>query len=175
MEDEVMLATMNQTRCDLPEEVRHEMVSLLNERLADCLQVGLHAKHAHWNVRGPSFIGLHKLFDKVHEATESYADLLAERIAALGGTAEGTTTAIREKTAVAEYPVRTASGELHCTALADSLATLARSVRTAIDRAAAAPDAGTADLLTEISRGIDQYLWLVEAHLHDSESNDRWR
>jgi starvation-inducible DNA-binding protein len=29
------------------------------------------------------------------------------------------------------------------------------------------PDADTADVLTEVSRGVDQQLWFVEAHLED--------
>jgi hypothetical protein len=47
-------------------------------------------KHAHLNVKGPTFIALHELFDKVNEAVEDYMDEIAERAVRLGGVAEGT-------------------------------------------------------------------------------------
>lgn len=40
---------------------------LLNQHLADVLDLGLQAKQAHWNVKGPHFIALYELFDKVAE------------------------------------------------------------------------------------------------------------
>jgi starvation-inducible DNA-binding protein len=46
-------------------------------------------KHAHWNVKGPSFIALHELFDQVAEHVEDHIDTIAERVTALGGTARG--------------------------------------------------------------------------------------
>jgi starvation-inducible DNA-binding protein len=45
------------------------------------------------------------------------------------------------------------------------LATFGQSARQAIDEAAAYGDADTADLFTEIWRGIDHQLWFVESHL----------
>lgn len=50
----------------------------------------------------------------------------------------------------------------------DALATFGRGVRKAIDDATALTDADTADLLTEISRGVDKSLWMVEAHVQDA-------
>src|SRR5262245_3673597 len=78
--------TMHKTRNDIPENTRKEMITLLNQRLADVIDLQLQAKLAHWNVRGPNFIALHKLFDEVAETVEEYVDLIAERTAALGGT-----------------------------------------------------------------------------------------
>jgi starvation-inducible DNA-binding protein len=78
------------TKNDLPEASRREAVGLLNQRLADSIDLQTQCKQAHWNVKGPSFIALHKLFDEVNEAVEEYIDLLAERVVQLGGIAEGT-------------------------------------------------------------------------------------
>ena len=52
----------------------------------------------------------------------------------------------------------------HVEAVARALSTFGKEVRSTIDEANALDDAGTADLFTEISRGIDQWLWFVEAH-----------
>src|SRR3954467_7418380 len=81
---------MYDTGIDIPQKRRIELNMLLNQRLADAVDLQSQMKQAHWNVKGPHFIGLHKLFDKIHESVESYIDLIAERIVQLGGVAEGT-------------------------------------------------------------------------------------
>jgi len=50
-------------------------------------------------------------------------------------------------------------------ALSSALAAFGRVSRKGIDEVAELGDADTADILTEISRGIDKWLWFVEAHL----------
>ena len=63
-----------------------------------------------------------------------------------------------------EYPVQAVDGRAHIEALTERVASVARSTRAAIDVSAAAGDAGTADLFTEVSRGLDKQLWFLEAH-----------
>ncbi len=57
----------------------------MNGRLAAAVDLQMQMKQTHWNVKGPGFIGLHELFDKVAEAVEGYVDQIAERIVQLGG------------------------------------------------------------------------------------------
>ena len=156
---------MNPTKNDLPAEKRASVTQLLNERLADLIDLGLQAKQAHWNVKGATFIALHELFDSVAEETEGFVDDVAERIVALGGIAEGTINAVVKITKLPAYPLNITSGRDHVEALSTALATVGKSVRAAIDRATELGDADTADLLTGVSRDIDKKLWFVEAHL----------
>ena len=156
---------MNPTKNDLPAEKRASVAQLLNERLADLIDMGLQAKQAHWNVKGPTFIALHELFDSVAEETEEFVDDVAERIVALGGIAEGTIGFVGERTKLAAYPPNITSGRDHVEALSTALATVGKAMRAAIDRATELGDADTADLCTGISRDIDKKLWFVEAHL----------
>ena len=156
---------MNPTKNDLPAEKRASVAQLLNERLADLIDLGLQAKQAHWNVKGPTFIALHELFDSVAEETEEFVDDVAERIVALGGIAEGTIGIVGERTKLAAYPPNITSGRDHVEALSTALATVGKAVRASIDRATELGDADTADLFTGISRDIDKKLWFVEAHL----------
>src|SRR6266478_4080017 len=86
---------MFDTRNDLPAGTRTKVIELLNARLADAIDLGAQTKHAHWNVKGPNFIALHELFDKVAENVEEHIDTLAERVTALGGTARGTLATVR--------------------------------------------------------------------------------
>ena len=81
---------MYETENDISLQRRKELNTLLNQRLASAVDLQMQMKQAHWNVKGPNFIGLHELFDKVAEAVEDYVDQIAERVVQLGGVAEGT-------------------------------------------------------------------------------------
>jgi starvation-inducible DNA-binding protein len=157
---------MYDTKNDLPIAVRAGSVELLNARLADAIDLGTQAKHAHWNVKGPNFIALHELFDKVAEHIEDHIDTLAERITALGGTAHGTIALVARSTSLKPYPEDITAGLQHVEALSSAVADFGSKVRKAIDEAARAGDADTSDLFTGISREIDKDLWFLEAHLH---------
>jgi starvation-inducible DNA-binding protein len=140
------------------------MIELLNQRLADCIDLQTQCKQAHWNVKGPGFIGLHKLFDEINEDVKEYVDLLAERAVQLGGVAEGTARCVAERSTLSEYPLEISNGMEHVDALSTALATFGRATRKSIDELDELGDADTTDMLTEISRGIDKWLWFVEAH-----------
>jgi starvation-inducible DNA-binding protein len=156
---------MYQTRNDLAAHTRADVIVILNARLAESIDLMHQAKQAHWNVKGPSFIALHKLFDEVVDAAEEYMDLLAERVVQLGGAAEGTIQVATTRTGLKAYPLTLAEERDHVEALSSALAVYGTSVRQAIDQTDALGDRDTADICTEISRGVDKYLWLVEAHL----------
>jgi starvation-inducible DNA-binding protein len=152
------------TKNDLPETSRREAVALLNQRLAECIDLQAQSKQAHWNVKGPSFIALHKLFDDINADVGGYADLLAERVVQLGGIAEGTVGVVTERSTLVDYPLGLSTGAEHVAALSDALAMFGRTARTGIEEMNELEDAGSADILTEISRGVDKWLWFVEAH-----------
>src|SRR6476660_3520236 len=83
---------------DLPAGARAQMITILNDRLADFLDLERQAKQAHWNVKGPRFHQLHLLFDETAALAVTWADDLAERAMQLGGIAEGTVQVIAERT-----------------------------------------------------------------------------
>lgn len=155
---------LHPTKNDLPENVRADVAKLLNERLADAIDLMMQAKQAHWNVKGPSFIALHKLFDDVYEAAAEYVDLLAERAVQLGGNAHGTVRLAAANSSLDEYPADLTDAAKHVDLLARAMARFGKSVRAGIEQVQSLGDADTADILTEISRGTDKYLWFVEAH-----------
>lgn len=152
------------TRNSLPEDIRLEVIALLQARLADTIDLMMQAKQAHWNVKGPHFFTLHKLFDKVYTETGVYVDTIAERIVQLGGVVQGTIRAAAKASGLPEYPLDITSGHKHVAEMAHALAFYGETIREAIDLAADLKDAGTADLFTQVSRGVDMNLWFVEAH-----------
>lgn len=155
---------MHKTKIDIPDNIRKAVIELLQARLADAVDLATQAKQAHWNVKGPSFIALHELFDKINDNVREFTDLIAERITTLGGTAEGTARVAAARSTLSEYPLGIADGADHVEALSTGLATFGKSMRAAIDASADMGDQDTADIFTEVSRGIDKDLWLVEAH-----------
>ncbi len=156
---------MYQTKNSIPVASRVPVIELLNACLATCLDGVLNSKQAHWNVKGPNFIALHELFDQIYQSFGEYTDLLAERVVQLGGIAEGTAQFVTKKSCLKEYPVVISDGHAHIEYLSDTLSGAGAQVRKAIQSCIEVSDADSADILTEISRGLDKYLWFVEAHL----------
>jgi len=155
---------MYETENDIPKTERTELNELINQRLADVIDLQMQLKQAHWNVKGPHFIGLHELFDKIAEEVENYVDMIAERIVQLGGIAHGTVRTAAARSRLDEYPPAIADGSAHVEAVSRALSTFGREARATIDEAGTLGDADTADMFTEVSRGIDKWLWFVEAH-----------
>ncbi len=155
---------MYKTANTLPEQIRVKSIALLNRHLAAAIDLNAQVKQAHWNVRGPSFIAVHELFDKIANAVEQDTDKIAERVGTLGGAAEGTVQTAAERSFLKPYPLRVADVKAHIAALTAVLAGFGESVRNAIDQSEQFGDVDTSDLFTEISRGIDYQLWLVESH-----------
>jgi starvation-inducible DNA-binding protein len=152
------------TKNDVPEPARIEIIGLLNLRLAAAIDLLLQCKQAHWNVKGPTFIALHKLFDDIAADVAEYTDLIAERIAQLGGVAEGTAGVVVERTTLIDYPLTLRTGSEHAAALSDALSHFGRVVRIGVEEMNELEDAVSADILTEILRGTDKWLWFVESH-----------
>ena len=101
------------THNTLSENVRIETSELLNRQLAAA--IGLHGqvKQAHWNVRGPTIIAVHELFDKVAGQAEIYSDLIAECAPGLGAIAEGTVQVATECSFLVPYRLRIADESQH--------------------------------------------------------------
>lgn len=155
---------MLKTKNSLDAKTRQKVTELLQDRLVDAIDLQTQLKQAHWNIKGPHFIGLHKLFDEINEDVEEYVDELAERAVQLGAIVHGTARAVAKGSSLKEYPLDIIADHDHVQAVSDALALFGKLVREAIDKADSAGDKDTADLFTEVSRGIDKWLWFVEAH-----------
>lgn len=156
---------MPKTRNDLPDNTRKAMITLLNARLLDALDLRMALKQAHWNVKGPHFIGLHELFDAIQGRVATFVDDIAERSVSIGGVVNGTSQAVAGGSKLDPYPADITDGKAHIEAVSDRLAQFGTLARQAIDAADEVGDKDTADLFTGISRQIDKDLWMVEAHL----------
>lgn len=153
------------TRIDIAKDKRKQVSDLLNQLLADCSDLAMRTKHAHWNVTGSHFIGLHKYFDELYDVISEHSDEIAERAAALGGFVTGRLSDAAKNTRLKEFPADVREGLEVVRVLADSVGQFSNAVREAIDQTEELEDMVTSDMLNGISGSLDKHLWFLEAHL----------
>ncbi len=164
---------MYSTRNDISESTRSKVIELLNERLADSIALFNSLKHAHWNVRGPSFVEHHELFDSIATEAATWSDDVAERAVQLGGVADGNLERVAKHAKIRALSEKSFIGLELVAAVADHLASYGKNIRGAIDRADDIGDKDTADLFTGISRAVDKQLWFLEVHLETKQHSSK--
>jgi starvation-inducible DNA-binding protein len=110
-----------------------QLTELLQRQLSTYNDLHLTLKHIHWNVVGPNFIGVHEMIDPQVEAVRAFADDVAERIAALGASPEGTPGAIVRDRAWDDYSVGRDTVQAHLAALDLVYNGVVEDIRKAID------------------------------------------
>lgn len=158
-------AEMNETKLDIEQDTRQKIVEMLQQRVADAADLFYAARTAHFNVKGPAFGSLHLLFEEIYKFIDKHAvDEMAERAVQLGGQMHTTLKQMAARSELEEYPTDLRAGLDHCEALSDRLAHFGKLLRENVDEAEDAGDKDTSDMLIDISREIDKYTWMVQAH-----------
>src|SRR5215510_9304449 len=121
-----------QSSVGVAEKNRQAIIALLNARLADSIDLRSQIKWAHWNVKGMHFIQLHELFDSVQEHVDDGSDTIAERIAALGGVANGTAREVAARSALKEADLSASDGESQLEWLVHDFAHHVNALRSAV-------------------------------------------
>jgi starvation-inducible DNA-binding protein len=156
---------MYKTPSNLPEAARADIARVLNERLADGLDLHSHIKVAHWNIRGPQFPSLHPLFEQFATQLALHNDAMAERAVTLGGLAVGTSRQVAKASRLPEYPVETTKDLDHVKALAERIEVYLGGIREARKLAAEKQDDETIDLLTQVLTEFEKNAWFLRATL----------
>ena len=143
------------------------VVEILQERLVCYNDLHLTLKHVHWNVVGPHFIGVHEMIDPQVELVRDFADQVAERIAALGGSPKGTPGAIIAIRSWEDYPLGRDTVENHLHELDKVYDGVVESNRTAMDDLEEL-DLVTQDMLIEHTAELEKFQWFVRAHLESA-------
>jgi starvation-inducible DNA-binding protein len=152
------------TAIALPAKARAELVAILNQQLANVSDLYSQTKQAHWNVRGPEFYQLHKLFDDLAVTLPEHIDTIAERAVTLGGLATGTARDAAEHSEIEEFPHEPGAMN-YVNELVKRFGAVGNSVRAAIDKSDELGDIDTSDLFTAVSRDLDKSLYFLEAHI----------
>jgi len=158
-------ASTIKTSIDIPAQQREQLITLLNQQLADTFDLMSQTKQAHWNVKGPNFYQLHELFDEQAALLIPHIDAIAERATALGGLATGTVRMASSSSRLPELPLEVTNDMELVSCMVERYANLAASTREAVETAEELGDAAAADIFTDITRDLDKQLWFLEAHL----------
>lgn len=156
---------MHPTSNPMLEEKRAKAIAILTPLLADSINLYLRAKQAHWNVKGPEFIALHELFDKVSDLGLSGADTFGERIVQLGGQANGTLAGIAASTTLPPYDGGVTSQQYHLEEITGTLALVSATLSAATVALTALGDNVSANMTIDANQAVDKHLWFIESNL----------
>ncbi|MFY2562552.1 DNA starvation/stationary phase protection protein Dps [Corallococcus terminator] len=151
---------------NVPSETREEIIDLLNNLLADSIDLHWQIKQAHWNIRGTHFYSRHLLFDDLAKHARKQADEFAERAGTLGGYAEGTIRLAAKNSELPEYDLKAVESEDHLKCLVDRFARYGASIRGGIQRCDELEEPITVDLLTQVLGDVELDMWFLESHLN---------
>ena len=154
----------------LDREAAVRIVELLQLRLHAANDLHLTLKHVHWNVVGPHFIAVHQMLDPQVELVRGFADSLAERIATLGGSPQGTPGGIVAARAWDDYSLGRATTQQHLAALDLVYAGIITTWREGIDELEKL-DVVTQDMLIGQVEKLELFHWFIRAHLEDQGGN----
>src|SRR5947209_12527923 len=151
----------------LTEKQGAKIVDLLQKQLSTYNDLHLTLKHVHWNVVGPNFIGVHEMIDPQVELVRGYADEVAERIATLGGSPQGTPGAILKDRTWDDYSVGRDTVQAHLAALDLAYNGVIEDTRRGISETEEL-DPVTQDILIDHAAELEKFQWFVRAHLENS-------
>lgn len=147
----------------IAEMSREAVAGILNTLLSDEYVLYTKTRNFHWNVMGPHFHDLHKLFEAQYEELDGTIDEIAERARAVGGVASGSLAEFLRQTRLAEQ----SPGELDAKAMAANLLddheAIIRSLREDLKTCEKHHDAGTADFLTGLMEKHEKTAWMLRA------------
>ncbi|KQI70149.1 DNA-binding protein [Loktanella sp. 3ANDIMAR09] len=145
-------------------QTREKVINILNDNLVEMQALNMAVKQAHWNLKGPGFIGVHELLDDVAARLRDGIDTIAERTVILGGYARGTLEVAADKAKMTAYPVELTDLKDHVAELKSRFLSVGEQIRAAASAAEEAGDGDTEDLFVEISRTLDKDAWFIGAN-----------
>ncbi|MCP3425471.1 DNA starvation/stationary phase protection protein [Rothia sp. AR01] len=152
----------------LSTEAGHQVGEVLQLRLHALNDLHLTLKHAHWNVVGPNFIGVHEMLDPQIDLVRGYADELAERMAALGVSPNGTPGDLVATRDWDDYKLGRALVSEHLKALDSVYTGLIEDHRVAMAKTRDI-DPVTEDILIGQTAELEKFQWFIRAHLENNE------
>lgn len=130
--------------------------------LADTYALYLKTQNFHWNVTGPLFPALHQLFEDQYKELAEAADVIAERIRALGSFTPASFSQFNKLTSIKEANGTYSAKEM-IEQLREDHETLSHHAMIIFKKAEKAEDQGTMDMLVDRMRAHDKTAWMLRS------------
>lgn len=153
-----------QTKTNIPEDIRIQIIELLNQSLADTLDLKSQVLQAIWHVRGLHFYQFYLLFGEIAKQLDDHIRLITERISALASTPLLMVRIVAQCSQLPELTFNNDNTLQTLNALSQSISIHGRFIRLAIEQVVVLEDTVTVDMYTQLSRTVDHHLWLLESH-----------
>ncbi|MDP9800420.1 starvation-inducible DNA-binding protein [Arcanobacterium wilhelmae] len=132
----------------------------LQKVLADVTALSLNAKQLHWNIVGPGFRALHLYLDDVVAIAREASDEVAERMRAIGLTADGRPDSVASANTLpklGEGKISDVDGAAAAVAAITATVGTLRQVHEKVD----VEDPASADILLDYVRRLEQQAWFI--------------
>lgn len=146
---------------------RKKIAQGLSAFLADAYTLYLKTHNFHWNVTGPMFNALHNMFEMQYTEQWNALDDVAERIRALGFTAQGSYAQFAQQSSLKDVPAEPPRALDMVRILVEGHEAVARTARGVFPLADKASDEPTADLLTQRLTVHEQTAWMLRSLLEE--------
>lgn len=143
---------------------RSEIAAALAKILAGSYALQLQTQHGHWNVKGPFFDSLHKLFQTQYEELQLAVDEIAERIRVMGEDAPGTFAEFQKLSPIKQKSSFKNANDI-VRFLMEAHDEMIAACKSAIQVSEKAGDEATTDLLTERIASHGKTSWMLRATL----------
>jgi len=154
------------TRIDVPEDKIKVIVDNLNVNLANTMLAQMDIKFAHWNVKGDGFHPTHLLFDQIYDYMADASDTIAERITALGGVPEGKPWMVTNNSQGFTYAgIYDDNCRTHIEKMSDYISDISNAMRKGMKVSSENGDLITQDVYIGLVRGLEKFLYFLEASL----------
>ncbi len=138
------------------------VIDALAHLLADTYLLYLKTQNFHWNVTGPHFISLHKLFEEQYESLSAATDVLAERIRALNAEAPGSFSDFLRLASLEEACEETSAEDMVASLLKDHEA-MSAAIKDMFAITQEDEDEVTMDILIERKTEHDKIIWMLRS------------
>lgn len=146
------------------EQDRKEIAEGLSRFLADTYTLYLKTHNFHWNVTGPMFETLHKMFEEQYQELRDAVDAIAERIRALGFPAPGTYAEFVKLASIKEEP-GVPNAETMIQRLLEGHETAVRTARSLLPAIGRAHDEPTLNLVSDRMQAHEKTAWMLRSML----------
>jgi starvation-inducible DNA-binding protein len=142
-----------------------QMITEINELLADHFALYIKTKNFHWHVKGPRFRDLHLLFDEQAIEIRDQIDAIGERARKLGGETLTSVGSIAKATQIKDQDSTTLSAEDMITELRDDNQRMVDRLKAMKDTAERAGDNATDGLLDDWTDMAEERVWFLNSLL----------